>query len=243
MPIVDCIIEFFEEVVPFKRSPKDLVDGQIAWVPTLILRELPFVMDVRRRDARNHDEIAYNIRGMLVTDFRKKDRLPIHRINLQPTEELLVIKAKKRPCIMLSQIKIPELFKEKQGDLTGGKSHLLQQEQIYLPIYGVESDNSLSGFPPQFVRKVRQLIFPHLLYLPSTKQSKKKASFNNNFHEGIIRLDRIFSTIPHHAKISPTNIRISDEYLAIIIGCVKEFLLSEEAEDLKIVKELCQSGE
>ena len=50
-----------------------------------------------------------------------------------------------------------------------------------------------------------------------------------------------FSTIPHREKISPTNIKLSDEYMAIVIAHLKEYLFNEQSEELRILKELCGS--
>ena len=78
MPIIELVKDFFEEVLPFNKSPHHLIPGQIVWVPTLIPKPLPLVIDAERKDPRDHDSIKYKIRGMLSSDFRKKDRLPIH---------------------------------------------------------------------------------------------------------------------------------------------------------------------
>ena len=87
------------------------------------------------------------------------------------------------------------------------------------------------------------MLYPHLLYLPPTSDSKNRSGFGENIHEGIIRLDRIFSSIPHHSKIKPTNIKIADEYLAVIWGNIKEYLLNEETEELSVIKSLCHEVE
>jgi hypothetical protein len=196
MPIISCIDNFFEEVSSYNKCPTKLTDGQIAWVPTLIPKPLPWLMDVTRKNPRNHDEVKYSIRGMQPNDFKyKRDRLPVHRINLHPTEELLAIKAKKRPCIMISQFLMDGISQDEIDKLTGNKPHLLQQEQLFIPIFSTEVDGSTSGFPQGFVKNIRQLLYPHLLYLPDTSSSKEKVKFNDNVKEGIIRLDRIFSSI------------------------------------------------
>lgn len=196
MPISSCIDDFYDEITTFNKCPTKLIEGQIAWVPTLIPRTLPWVMDVTRKDSRNHDEVKYEIRGMQTNDFKyKTDRLPIHRIDLHPTEELLAIVAKKRPCIMLSQYVLPTLTEDEIKKLTGNKPHLYQQEQIFLPLYSTADEGSSGGFPQSFVQKIKGLNYPHLLYLPDTNTSKKKSKFNEHFKEGIIRLDRIFSSI------------------------------------------------
>ena len=63
-------------------------------------------------------------------DFRKKDRLPIHRMNLQLTEELLAFKAKKRPCIFLSQHLFNE-DKERVRSLAKNKDNLIESSQVF----------------------------------------------------------------------------------------------------------------
>ena len=110
-----------------------------------------------------------------------------------------------------------------------------------MPIYSTETEQSPSGFPESFVLNIRKLAFPHLLYLPSTKASKEK--FNDNINEGIIRLDRIFSSLPHYKKITPTDIKISDDYLGILNLYLKEYLLKEQTKDLSDLKDLCQNHE
>ena len=176
----------------FSESPERLTPGQIAWVPTLIPRHLPWVLDVRRRTPRGHDNVQYEIREMGQRDFAKKrDRLPIHRIRLLPTEELLAIKAKKRPCIMISQY-LPKLHEDQIQKITKSKPHLLQNEQIFLPIYSVAGEDSPSGFPPGLVKIIRRAIYSHLLYFPATKTSGHKDRFNDRIKEGVVRIDRIF---------------------------------------------------
>lgn len=171
MPIVDCIDDFFEPITNFNKDPSKLIDGQVAWVPVLIPRPLPWVMDARRKSGRDHNNIKYEIRKIRESDFLKKsDRLPIHRMNLHPTEELLAIKAKKRPCIMISQYLIMNGGKIK--NITEGKEHLLQQEQVFLPIFSTQGEESSSGFPQGFVRNIRKMAYPHLLYFPGTISSK-----------------------------------------------------------------------
>ena len=81
------------------------------------------------------------------------------------------------------------------------------------------------------------------MYLPGTDSPKYKGKFNNSVDEGIIRLDRMFSSTPHHYKISPTNIKISDEYFSILRESVNCLLTeSEGSEDFRMVKELCQES-
>ena len=138
MPIVQCIDRFFHEVKNFNKSPERLEEGQIAWVPTLFYHPLPWVMKAQRESPRSHDDIKYEIRNMNEKDFRNEDRLPIHRINLKPTEELLAIKAKKRPCIMLFQMQWEELAQTDISRVTSGKDHLFEKIQVFVPVYSIK---------------------------------------------------------------------------------------------------------
>jgi hypothetical protein len=80
------------------------VPGDIYWVPSPAVDEVPRILDVRRADPVTHEILEYEILQIHGRHFTERaDRLPIKLLPLTATEELVVAKAKKRPCVTLRE--------------------------------------------------------------------------------------------------------------------------------------------
>jgi len=88
--------------------------GDVYWIPTPEVNEVPTILDVSRITPTEHFAAKFEI---LQIDpnrhYKSATRLPIKRLGLGDTEELLVSKSKLRPCIVLCASNVPE------GDLSG----------------------------------------------------------------------------------------------------------------------------
>jgi hypothetical protein len=76
--------------------------GHLVWCPVPHLEEVPRILDVERAKSEEHFATKFQIVQMTEDHFRSKQKLPIKALSLGNTEELLISKAKKRPCIVLS---------------------------------------------------------------------------------------------------------------------------------------------
>src|SRR3990172_5424525 len=76
--------------------------GQIVYAPVLNCERVPTVADAVRSNQHSHGSADLDIRAMNATDFQgKPNRLPIAALHLRQTEELIVSRAKKRPCLVV----------------------------------------------------------------------------------------------------------------------------------------------
>jgi|GEM_PF-5365060 len=229
--------QFYEKVLSYKSSNiEKLLPGQIVWVPTPFLDKNMLVIEFERAKREDHNNIKFEFKRLNSSHFKKKsDRLPIPNITLNETEELMAFKAKKRPCIFLGKAEF-NLCGEEKKTLTRGKKHLLSKDYLFLPIYSTHQNDELKGFPTNFVLSIKHFLYTHLVYLPAC--TLKDLKTNLALKEGIIRLDRLFVTSPVVPNISPTDIKIHDDYMKIIKYHIKEYLLKETNENLKDLRNL-----
>ena len=133
--------------------------------------------------------------------FRR--RLPISTpvLNLKTNEELLVIKAKPRPVILLT------MERPIVGiDRTGYRGTLWRKRCLVAPVFGLqETEDGREEFPPPFVERLRQMEFPQLLFLP-----KKTGLFSI---DGMLRFDECQSVFTGH--LEPTGYSLSDDLIEI----------------------------
>lgn len=137
-----------------------------------------------------------------------KDNQPIKELNLWHDEEILAVKAKKRPVIIYSSPLNP--WHHISGE---------QQDESYLclPIFGLE------GYDDEFILNLKALRYNSLFYLPAAPKFGLKESF--------IRFDR--SQVLHRAwleRFRPRRARLTDDAMLIVQGWF-EFYLTGRAED------------
>jgi hypothetical protein len=84
----------------------DLTPGDIVWCITEYNDINPKILVSEREKANEHSSILGRIRTADInSDFNKKDKLPIYNLTLKDTEEIIVKKAKLRPCVILNIIR------------------------------------------------------------------------------------------------------------------------------------------
>lgn len=221
--------EFYVQVSPQKFRP-----GQFCWLPVPHIDPVPLILDIERSSPTEHDSVTFVLRNAnRPDDFRTRDRvLPVKRLNLMSNEELLARRAKKRPGIILSSKvdifpDIARLLRKK------GKKHLQEECLFIIPGYGIQTEESLSGFPPEMLARIRCLIYRQFFYYPES----------NRFTQGVARFDRIQVVVGRDpSAISPTDTCLSDDvfglFRAMFIYCIS----GREDENLKAVKDLCREA-
>lgn len=128
---------------------------------------------------------------------------PVKEINLQHNEELLVIKAKKRPLFVISQAPI---------DWRPGSSRLRECGYVCLPVYGFHEEDQ-----PEFRARVRALEYPWWIYLPEDSKV--------GMREGFIRLDRI--QVVEKRLLQPVNTALTDDALFLISEWLRYYVTGE----------------
>lgn len=198
-------------------------------------------MDVERADPQEHFATKFEIRNMHPTaDFVKKNRLPIHRLNLGETEEILVHKAKLRPAIVVSSG--VTLFEDVVKLLRRtGKTHLQQNCLVVVPLYGVQTLDHPHGYPPLMAARIRGMMYRQSFFCPA--QGSPLAV------DSVARLDRL-QVLLHESDTGvrssayiPLQVRLSDDAVGVLLAMLRQlFGATDEAEeDLKVVRELAFS--
>ncbi|MCY4643048.1 MAG: hypothetical protein OXB88_00355 [Bacteriovoracales bacterium] len=237
MGITQLLDNFYEQVRPYQSGkPLKMVPGQIAWVPTLFLDKNMTIIDAERAGREDHKNIKLKFNRLNSNHFRGlgREKLPIPSIRLLPNEELMAFKAKKRPCIFISKAEF-FLSEEEQKKLTGGKRHHATEDYIFVPLYSTHKDDESKGFAPQFVDRIKHFDYGHFVYMPDCKLRNLETNYPPK--EGIARLDRLFVTNPIVPNVSPTDVKLTDEYFKILIYHLKEYLFQETESELHDLRE------
>lgn len=229
MGITQVFDEFYE---PNTNSLPQF--GSVYWVPTPEVPEVHRILEVRRASPEEHEITDFEFVEIADRHFKPNSRLPIKRLNLGDTQELLITKAKKRPCVVLgmgfiSSDKIDSIADGEQRRLA---KHLHKPIHLVAPMYGCATYTDRTAFGPVLTARVKALWYPHLCYMPPLNP-KDKASNPGS----ILRLDHVFPS--HLGRGSESaGIKLKDEVLEIVVDQLKVVFDQPESENLTMIREL-----
>ena len=177
--------------------------GQILWAPS------PYLLDNNRRQAvkSTYSESAGDQFRLEPADLRTEFNQPgqiSHPLNLRRDERALVIRAKRRPVIVISR---------PVARWIDGRR---QQEDSYLvaPVYSFEGDETKLSYSQTFIDRVKAYMYWQLFYLPR--------SGNRLIREGFVRLDRIQAV--HRELLDPMPIRLSDDLIELLRDWIRGYM-------------------
>lgn len=226
-----------EEVLDSIYEKTNAIDvGHFVWCPVPHLEEVPRILEVERASSETHYATRFRIVQMDGTHFKEKQKLPIKSLSLQDTEELLISKAKKRPCVVVA------CQNTKFNDAAGttelkGRKHLQDDSMILAPIYGTASLDDEKGFPPKMVARIRVFLYNQFFYLP--KSCPKNGIGIQK--EGVVRLDRLFSASLNRGVVT-MGIRLTTEPLSLLMAVLRERFGAIEHDNLKTVREILRDA-
>jgi hypothetical protein len=145
---------------------------------------------------------------------------PLKSPDLSVREEFPVIKAKRRPVLI---VKMPDV--SVSGSSQPSASRPLP---VVLPLYSVEDLSGRAKYEAQFLARAQQLEFPEFFFLPAQGAAVEKDS--------LIALSRI--THIFEAHLEPTNWRLSDETLRVLVGQIVFWLTGVYGGDYKAAREM-----
>ena len=90
---------FFDDV-----TTKDILPGRLVWVPTHQIDMAPRILELERASPEEHAAVNFKIVEANEKHFKDREKLPIAKLKLGPTEEALITKAKKRLCVVMAAI-------------------------------------------------------------------------------------------------------------------------------------------
>jgi hypothetical protein len=138
--------------------------------------------------------------------------LPLHAPKLETNEEFIVVRAKERPVVLIQ----PEL--EIGFDNRGYRGRTHRRRCLVAQVYGLaDVKTQQAEFSPEFVRRVRKMEYPQLLFLP------KKAGLLEV--DSMLRLDELQSVFTPHLQAS--QFVLGHELCAVLKDQV-QFLITEK---------------
>ncbi len=177
---------------------KLLSRGQFVWAPGLYLPTSIKTLELIDYNPKDERQNRYAVLPNPPTNVLF-NHTPVQELNLEYNEELLVIKAKRRLFIVLSQM----------PDSIADMSRQHERGLICAPLYSFQPRNS-----QEFKDRVRTLEYPWWIYLPEDKPRK--------IDEGFIRLDRI--QVIADCLMEPIQVCLTDEAMFLASEWLRYYL-------------------
>lgn len=230
MGVLQYFDQFYEEKATDDVQPKA---GDIWWVPTSEVNEVPRIFDATRIDSQGHNITDFEITDIKQVHFTKRTRLPIKLLSLKETEELLIAKAKRRPCIVLAANSINDIDKIQSSIQKRLAGTLSKITYLVAPMYSVSSITDPGTFGPEMVARIRAMHYPHLFCLPEVDNKENPKS--------IVRLDRVFSTYLQKG-CTYFGKKLPEELFAVLLSQFSHLIGGKDNEEFLLVKELVESS-
>lgn len=168
----------------------------------------PFVLVPEgRSEPTEHGSADYRLEPLQRT-LPPAAKLPVAGLPHYPGEVRLVLRAKRRPVLVLSTggLDIPRSLR------IGAARYQTNPTLIAAPYYGADQGGSTGGWKPEFVARIRRCEYPQYMWdkLPLSGRS-----------ESILRLDHLQPIGRHGESYELTDFELHEEAL----GLVDEYLL------------------
>lgn len=187
------------------------------WVPHADQMPYAFV-PVGRTNATEHGHAEVKVVPLKVDQPLKQLDLPVAAMPNHPNEVWAAYRAKRRPCLVLSN-EHPQVDK----GLTAGKpKHATAPMMLVAPYFGVASSTNRAGYSQEFVDRVMNCFYPQFMvdWLP-----------HPGGEQSILRLDQIQPMGRHHHAYKPTGFRLSDTAMTIMDVWLEWLLRGSMPED------------
>lgn len=163
-----------------KDESKTLRRGRLVWTIIPFAGQIPHELVPEGRDnARDHARAQVRLEQHHVGRTRPPPKLPVAALPRHPGEVYLAFKGKKRPALILGEE--PPSAAEHLGK--GSPKTHRTSPVLVAPYFGADQSGSRSGFPEEFVKRVRRGEYPQYIW----DQLPVGASTN----ESVLRLDHI----------------------------------------------------
>lgn len=229
MGILQVLDPFFEDTAKGELPQP----GHLMWVPTCDVPEVPTILDVERATPEEHFATRFVISQIANHHFNSRQRLPIKSLDLGDTEELIVNKGKKRPCIVVSGARVDDVDALPEGTARRMAKHLGRQAYFVVPLYGVSTLQNPGTFGPALVARIRAMQYPHLMCIPDHANPPQPAS--------IARLDRMFVTTLGRG-CDPYGKKLNTEALEVFLSQVSIVCGGNSSEAYETVRELAKEA-
>jgi hypothetical protein len=202
------IDEWFDKAF-YKTLPlgyrSNLTFGQICWTHAYYPHEnLQFWRPViRPGEPAKSIAREFQLVGATADAFCKS--YPLEAPKLATNEEFLVVRAKRRPAVLLysPSTELSEIAS------TGFPGKVSRRLALVAQVFGLSDPKTAKPvFPQSFIDRVRKMEFPELMFLPKTPGVLEVDS--------LLRLDEVQSVFLSH--LDPTNCSLGDEVVDALKG-------------------------
>lgn len=213
------IEKFYEQLGLDYR--KNLTTHQFCWTPVLYSYENTEIWRACEYDGSQTNATAFQ--AIAQPSEAYKQATTIHTPKLEAYEEFPVVRAKRRPVLLLVPDPQP-IDDELRG---GGKinRHLC----LVAPCYSVVDRLGKAKFSQRFLERVCRLEFPQFLFMPQSPVLP---------NDSLCRLDSIQHVFHNH--LEPTQWRLSGEVSEIVHGQTKCMLTGEYSGQYTIARDILQ---
>lgn len=219
-----------------RKSGSTPQSGQIVFCPVLETDRRLRIGDVARIDSYAHTQVTMNIRDQEGHDFRgKEDRLPIKGLSLDASHELVIARAKLRPCLVIACCVGIDPSSIPSGPQRNYASKGFYPVYLLAPIFHISRADQPSAFGPILAARIKCLMYPDFFYLRESGGILRVPS--------IARLDRMFLQAPHPGLgFTLEELFVKAEIFGVALAQVKYLLgqdMSKEHRDLRDLMLTC----
>lgn len=151
---------------------------------------------------------------------------PLYTPRLEIDEEFVVIRAKRRPVVLITPT--PEEIDTRS---VRGRGKINLNLCVAAPIYSVIDKEGLAKYTEQFVDRVRKLEFPHLFFIPENP--------GKGIRHSICRLDCL--QVCFSNQMDAVDSCFSDDVLRVFLGQVNSYLTGIYEGDYQTYRECLQT--
>lgn len=190
----------------WKEQPEKYpVRGSLVFAFIPHVDQVPYTLrGIAREDATCHDKATYHLEQLRIKERQSRTDLPVAAMPLFAGELWTAYKAKKRPCLVLSDP--PPLVSKKLN--LGLPNRNIAPVINVAPYYGADQDGSRAGYRPEFVERVRHAEYRNFFWDSLPLPGKTK--------ESILRLDHIQPVGSHHNSYEISGWKLTEEALDIV---------------------------
>jgi len=194
--------------------------GQFFWTHVLYASE-----NLQFWRPKNYDDTKTYAAEFIISSSTKDTfnrNTPLYTPPLKIDEEFPVVRAKRRPVILVA----PSPTKAEEREIRqGGKVNL--NLCIVAPLYSVADKDGFRKYNEDFVDRIRKLEFPHLLFIPENSDKQIRHS--------ICRLDCLQACFAN--QLEAIDISLSEEVLTVVLGQVNFYSTGKYEGNYQIYRE------
>lgn len=155
--------------------------GDIYYLPVPEITEYK-VLEIKRASPEAHSIIDYQaVQFDDSVHYKENDKLPVALLKIESGSEALLIKSKKRPCVVLA-VTTNNVVGLPNSDRLAIKTFSLPS-YLVAPMFSCTSPSKVTSFSPTMTARIKALQYPHFAYMKD---------FNGGESGSILRLDYIF---------------------------------------------------